>query len=510
MEEYDALIEDLARFELDPLGFVYWAFPWGEPGPLEHEELEEWQIEALTVLRDKLRQGLALYDAMDAAKNVIPPIRVSRSTGHGVGKSALAAMLTWWAMSTMPDTKGVVTANTETQLKTKTWPEIAKWHRMFIARDLFDVTATAIFPKDPVHQRTWRIDIVPWSKHNTEAFAGLHNMWRRIFVLFDESSAIDDVIHEVTEGAMTDAHTQIIWFQFGNPTKNSGRFRETASDGKFGHRWDFRALDSRMVRRTNKAQIEEWKQDYGEDSDFFRVRVKGMFPRADAISFISFDTAREAGKRELPEVNEHDMVLGVDVARFGDDSSCIYPRRGRDARSHSPRLYKGLDTVGLAFKVRDAILELLPIAVFVDGTGLGAGVVDRLNEMRLGVGIYEVQFGAAVDGLLDEAYANKRAEIWGCMRDWLKTGCIPEHIRGLEHPFMEELCAPTYGFNNRDEIQLESKKDMRRRGVASPDAADALACTFALPMLPAQRDRYGHLVPAQAALVPDYDPYEVI
>lgn len=507
MTDHEELIEMLARFELDPYGFALWAFPWGEPGPLEGEELEDWQADYLKTLGQKLQAGVDLEEAMGG---VIPPVKMERSTGHGVGKSALASILTWWAMSTLPDTKGVVTANTETQLKTKTWPEIAKWHRMFIARELFEVTATAIFPKDVERQRTWRIDIVPWSERNTEAFAGLHNMWRRIFLLFDEGSAIPDPIWEVAEGALTDRHTQIIWSVFGNPTKNTGRFRENAPDGRFGSRWDFKSLDSRSVRRTNKDQISEWEQDYGEDSDFFRIRVKGMFPRSDAISFIPFESAREASVRDLPEENQDDMILGVDVARFGDDLSCIYARKGRDARSYPPQVFQGVSTLELAYRVREAAGMFNPTMICVDGGGVGGGVVDQLRAMRLGCLVIEVQFGGKSDGFSEEKYANKRAEMWGMMREWLKVGCIVEGVRGVDRTLVEELIGPTYGLNNLDAIQLESKKDMRRRGVASPDIADALACTFALPLPAFPVDGNGRRRADTPTILPDYDPLEAI
>jgi hypothetical protein len=144
-------------------------------------------------------------------------IQIARASGHGIGKSALVAWIILWAISTFEDTKGVVTANTENQLKTKTWAEVSKWHRMFIARDLFKMTATALFANDPLHERTWRIDMVPWSERNTEAFAGLHNQGKRILVIFDEGSAIPDLIWEVTEGALTDQDTQIIWMAVRQP-----------------------------------------------------------------------------------------------------------------------------------------------------------------------------------------------------------------------------------------------------------------------------------------------------
>lgn len=501
----DELIETLAQFEADPYGFVIWAFPWGEPGtPLEHEELEEWQVALLKGIGEDLRKGLSLQDALN---NVIMPVRYSRSTGHGVGKSAVAAMLTWWAMSTMVDTKGVVTANTETQLKTKTWPEIAKWHRMFIAKDFFEMTATAIFPRDPVHARTWRIDIVPWSEKNTEAFAGLHNISRRIFVLFDEASAIPDSIHEVTEGAMTDTDTQIIWVMFGNPTKNTGRFRETAPDGRFGARWNFQSLDSRTVRRTNKKQIEEWIEDYGDDSDFVRIRVKGEFPRADLSSFIGLELAKEACLRKLPDYNQEGLILGVDVARFGDDASVIYARRGRDARTIPPRRFMGMDSRALTMKVYEAIWQLNPVVVCVDGGGIGGAIVDGLRELRPGCLIVEVTFGGKPDDFSNEKYANKRAEIWGQMREWLKTGCVNEFIQGSDKTLVDQLTGPMYALNQQDAIQLEKKSDMKKRGVPSPDDADALACTFAMP-IPLVTNPHAE-GPLTTAHVPDYDPLEV-
>ena len=494
---YDELIELLAEYELDPLGFAQNMFPWGEPGELEHEALEQWQYETLDYIGQELRAG----------RNVV---RVSTATGHGVGKSALASILTQWAHTTFPGTRGVVTANTENQLKTKTWVEINKWHRLCLAKDLFEVTATALFARDPETAKEWRIDVVPWSEKNTEAFAGLHNKGKRIFILLDEASAIPDVIHEVIEGALTDSDTQIIVVMFGNPTKNSGRFFETRPGGKFGKRWRFSSLDSRSVRRTNKELIEQWAEDYGEDSDFFRVRVKGEFPRADAISFISYEQAFLATKRELPEFNSQPMVLGVDVARFGDDKSVILPRRGRDARSYPAEVFQGLDTVQLAHRVREAIARYNPEAVFVDGTGIGGGVVDNLNNMSLPCLIHEVTFSGKPTGLNEESYANVRAEIWGEMRRWLASGCIPENVPKLEQSCIDDLTGPMYMFvGDKSAIQLETKRDMKSRGVKSPDWADALACTFALKIVPVERDRFGRLIEEKEnRSVLDHNPFE--
>lgn len=317
-----------------------------------------------------------------------------------------------------------------------------------------------------------------------EAFAGLHNQGRRILIVFDEASAIADPIWETTEGALTDKNTQIIWCCFGNPTKNSGRFRECFDDGRFAHRWNSAAIDSREVSITNKDQIQRWIDDYGEDHDFVRVRVRGVFPRIDATSFIPLDLAREASQRPLPERNTAPWVLGVDVARFGDDNSVIYPRRGPDSRSEPPILLRNLDSIQLATRVYHEFMRLSAVAIFIDSGGVGAGVYDQLNSM--GLPVYEVRFGSAPDNASPNdpnKYLNKRAEIWGALREWLKHGCIP-----LEHPQLEvdlptELSGPTYTYSREDYIQLESKKDLRRRGVPSPDVSDALACTFAYPTL---------------------------
>lgn len=491
-EEYQAqLLVALSEYSSDPYGFVLWSYPWREKGgPLENYDGPElWQREIL----EKLGSGvLSVEEAILAAQKHEAdaeveslPIRLARASGHGIGKSACVSWIIDWAISTMVDTKGVVTANTENQLKTKTWAELAKWLRMSMTKDLFKMTATALFSVDPDHEKTWRIDMVPWSEKNTEAFAGLHNKGKRILILFDEASAVHDLIWETTEGALTDKNTQIIWVCFGNPTRNTGRFRDCFAGGKFEHRWDHAAIDSRTVSITNKSQIDEWIKDYGEDHDFVRVRVLGKFPRVDADSFISYELAVAATRRELPGENMAPVVLGVDVARFGNDSSVIYPRRGRDARTLKPQVLRGLNTMQLATRVYNAYIEHSAVAVFVDGGGVGGGVVDRLNQ--LGVPVYEVTFGAKPDNanqeLWGEKYLNKRAEIWGSLRNWLKGGCIPDKVPLVEEEFATELSTPTFTISREDYIQLESKKDMKRRNVASPDLSDALACTFAYPTL---------------------------
>lgn len=469
---HDELIERLASFSRDPYQFVLWAFPWGE----ERTELakfkgpEIWQERLLKRIRDGL---LTPYEAIQEAV----------ASGHGIGKSALVSWIILWALSTYEDTRGVVTANTETQLKTKTWVELNKWFRLFIARDLFDIAATKISAKDPDHADTWRIDIVPWSERSTEAFAGLHNKGKRILVVYDEASAIPDIIWETTEGALTDSETQIIWLVCGNPTRNQGRFK--ACFGKFGGRWGQTQVDAREVSITNKSQIQKWVADYGEDSDFVRVRVRGIFPRAGSMEFISHELAREAAQRDVDVHIFDPFIIGVDVARFGDDQSVIYFRKGRDGRSIPPLRFQGVDTMMLAGRISEVYNEYRADAVFVDGGGVGGGVVDRLRQLH--VPVFDVQFGSKADRAnVDDAtkYANKRAEMWGYLRLWLKGGAI------IDDPdLVAQIATPHYGFNQNNEIQLERKEDIKKRlgntGTwNSPDIADALALTFAYPVTP--------------------------
>lgn len=469
------------------------AFPWGEEGTsLEaFSGPEAWQTQ---ILRD-IKDGLL---------DINTAIQLARASGHGIGKSACVSWIILWAFATAPDTRGVVTANTETQLKTKTWAELGKWFNLFIGREHFHLTATALLSKDPSRERTWRIDQVPWSEKNTEAFAGMHNKGKRLLLIMDEASAIPDMIWEVAEGALTDSETEIIWLAFGNPTRNTGRFKECFPGGRFARAWKTAAIDSRTVSITNKKQIQHWVDAYGEDSDFVRIRVKGVFPRTGEMEFISSADVEAAMQRDVTTSITDPLALGIDVARYGAAESVIALRKGRDARSIAWQYYRGLNTVELATKVHEANLSYSADGIFIDGGGVGGGVVDNVRHMHLFC--YEVQFGSKDDvggwatGNDGEKYANKRAAMWGAMRAWLKQGSIPN-----DPELKAQLVGPTYTYNNRNEIVLESKEDMLKRGVSSPDRADALALTFAYPLSPHQRAGGDH--PHKPPVEFEYDPY---
>lgn len=485
----EAIEDDLVRLMVectdDPYKFVLRAFPWGEPGELEnYDGPDVWQAEILKSIRDNLKHN--------------KPIRLAVTSGHGIGKSALVSWLVLWSLATREYTRGVVTANTQVQLMSKTWAELARWHRLFIAKHWLRLNATSIAIEMDGEEKSWRVDAIPWSESRTEAFAGLHNQGKRIIVIMDEASAIPDVIWETTEGALTDKDTQIIWAAFGNPTRNTGRFRECF--GKFKHLWNGKQIDSRNAKMANQEQIAEWQTSYGDDSDFFRVRVKGEFPRAGSMQFIPGDIVEDARKREPVCWSTDPVVMGVDCARFGDDMSVIVVRRGRDASSIPWFTYRNIDTMTLAAKIVELAREYKPDQIFVDGGGVGGGVIDRLNALRQPV--VEVQFAGKADrsSQVQEGsvvYANKRAEIWGYMKEWLKGGSIPD-----DPNLATDLTGLEYGYiirDGRDAILLEKKEDMKKRGLASPDLADALALTFSYPVqpsvhVPAHRQKDTHQI----------------
>ena len=490
------LAEDIAGFTHDPLGYALYSFPWGEASLADVQGPREWQTDVLRAI------GLHLQNPETRHE----PLRIGIASGHGIGKSALISMIVDWATDTCENTRVVLTANTEAQLRTKTWPEVIKWRLMSITAGWWKATKTGLFSLFQGHAESWRCDAVTWSEQNTEAFAGLHNKGSRIVVIFDEASKIADKVWEVTEGALTDEGTEIIWIAFGNPTRNTGRFRECF--GRYRHLWKTRQIDSRTVEGTNKKFLQEMVDTYGEDSDIVKVRVRGMFPSASSMQFIGSDLVEAAMKRQPVVLINDPLIYGVDCARFGDDESVLAKRQGRDARSRPWKKWRGVDTMTLAGDIALEAQQEHPDAIMVDVGAMGAGVVDRLRQLLPGTLIVEVNFGGKGRDTTWAAgvtirTANKRAEIWSSMRAWLEHGAIPE-----DDELKDDLTNPEYTFDQDQKIVLEKKDHMKARGLPSPDRGDALACTFAQPVaprVPKSRDPASYIpAPASGA---HYDRY---
>jgi hypothetical protein len=466
------LFDRMIAHRHDPFVHASLAYPWGDGALRGVAGPRAWQREVMEAIAAHLSNPATRFT----------PCRIARASGHGIGKSALIAMLIKWGLDTGIDTRIIATANTESQLLTKTAPEIAKWHNLSFTKDWFRVTATSLVSTAPGHDRSWRSDLVTWSVTNTEAFAGLHNQGKRIILIFDEASGIAPKVWEVALGALTDEDTEILFLAFGNPTMNTGAFRECF--GKHRHLWNTAQIDSRAVEGTNKAYLDELVATYGEDSDIVKVRVRGQFPIASSMQFIGNDLVDQARVREVHGITFDPVIFGLDCARFGDDHSTLAIRCGRDARSRPWKRWHRVDAMALAGDVALQAQALHPDAIFVDAGNIGAAVIDRLRQLGLD-NVYEVWFGAkgrdAVwAGDLRVQTANKRSEMWTNMRGWLTGGAIPD-----EEALATDLTGVEYGYAaDQVSILLEKKEHMKARGLASPDDADALALTFAEPVRP--------------------------
>jgi hypothetical protein len=288
-------------------------------------------------------------------------------------------------------------------------------------------------------------------------------------IIFDEASGIDDLVWEGTDGALSDANTQIFWLRYGNPTRTSGRFFNNCAKPRKNV---VTRVDAREVSFTNKDRIADQIEQYGEDGDFVRVHVKGMFPRAGFSNFISPELTMQARRRRLAP-NEYaamPRIMAIDPARFGDDSSVITLRQGRKV------LYQvslqGFDGPDLASRVFELVRKDGPIAcIAYDAIGNGADLDSALRRMPGLPPLMAVQWGQpAAD---TKAYYNQRSEAWGKMREWLEHGQIPD-----EDDLSDQLTSLDYGYDAMFRIQLQSKKDQKRNGGKSPDKADSLAISM--------------------------------
>jgi hypothetical protein len=467
----------MPEFRYDPLTFVQWAFPWGKTGtPLAHHDgPRKWQREILISIRDHFNEQIKrnLHPELGPLETYLGAV----SSGRGIGKTAFECWLAWWFFSTRLGSSVIFSANTEDQLKKVAWGEMGKWHALFIAGEFFDMSATSVTPTKEfefcvrqelkIGTEYYYIAQKLWSEENPDAYAGTHNH-NGTLLIFDEAAGIPKPIWTVAEGFFTEPVVDRMWMAFSNPRRPDGAFFECFHGARDS--WRTWQIDSRDVEGTDKGTYERIIKQHGEDSDEARVEVKGQFPSQGEDAFISRGVVQEARKRGLIQDSHAALIMGVDVARYGNDASCVAFRRGRDARTVKARYFKGLDNMQLAYKVSELIDRYKPDAVCIDA-GNGTGVIDRLREM--GYRVHEIWFGSKSD---EPEYGNKRAMMWGRMKEWLNGACLEDSDR-LE----TDLVGPKKVFSrNGDAIMLESKEDMRKRGLASPDHGDALALTHAV------------------------------
>jgi len=456
----------------NPLAFVMFAYPWGVKGtPLEHfTGPRKWQREVLTSMAEHIKKNGGKVD--------FDVLRMAISSGRGIGKSALVTWITDWMLSTRIGSTTIISANSESQLRSITWAELTKWLAMSINSHWFEVSATRLMPAKWLTElverdlkkgtRYWGVEGRLWSAENPDAYAGVHN-FDGVMVIFDEASGIDDSIWAVTSGFFTENTPNRFWLAFSNPRRNTGYFYEAFNSKR--DFWTTKIVDARTVEGTDKQVYEQIIAEYGPDSSQAHVEVYGQFPNENDDQFISIGIVDAAMKRQPYKDETAPIVIGVDPARFGADATVIAVRQGRDIVKLIR--HRGDDTMTVVGHVIDAIEEFKPTLVNIDEGGLGAGVVDRLKEQRYK--IRGVNFGNKAKNPI--MYGNKRAEIWGELRDWLKSASVPN-----DRFLKSDLISPKMKPDSRGTIYLESKKDMKARGLASPDAADAIALTFAFPV----------------------------
>jgi hypothetical protein len=451
----EELQEACVRYANDPGGFTRYMYDWGQNELKDWDGPDYWHEEVFR----------AIQDYLEGPSNL--PLFLAICSGHGAAKTAFVAWVIRWFMSCRPHPQVVCTANTESQLTTKSWRELAKWHKLSHNQSWFDWTATSYYLKQ--HPETWKANAIPWSENNTEAFAGTHE--ENVLVVYDEASKISDKIWEVTDGIFTTKKN--IWLVCGNGTRNVGRFYDCFNKHK--KRWLTWNIDSRTCKAANSEYLDRLVEQYGgEDSDQSRVRVRGLFPRTATRQLISTDAVEKAMSFEVESGAWEYMpkVIGVDVARFGENSSTICPRQGRKVLEIE--VLPKQDLMQTAHHVAEVMKRERPIQTFVDGSGIGAGVVDRLRQLNFS--IVDVNGG---NSSLNPRFLNKRAEMWWALKEFIEAGnCELPNDPKLK----EELTCIEYDYTDKGRIRLDRKSDIMENYGFSPDRADALAMTFAYPV----------------------------
>lgn len=476
----------LRRWRKDPVAMVREEFD-AEP--------DAWQADVLRAFGDPARQRIA----MKACK--------------GPGKTTVEA---WCAMNFLAcygergeHPKGAAISITKDNLSDNLWPEIAKWMgRSEFFREAFVWTKTRIHARE--FPETWFISARTWAKdadpqQQSNALAGLHAKY--LLFLLDESGGIPEAVMATAEAGLANEH--VGWakiVQGGNPTHLEGPLYRACTQER--HLWyvveitgdpDDPMRSPRISVEWAKSQIEK----YGRDNPWVLVNVFGKFPPGSLNTLLGPDEVTEAMRRQ-PTPDQYSFAqkrLGIDVARFGDDRTVLFPRQG--IRAYSPVIMRNARTTTIAARVILAAHRWGTELELIDDTGhWGHGVVDNL--IASGRSPVAVQFHAPA---LDPRYKNRRAEMWLKMAEWVKRGGTLPNIPEL----IAELTTPTYTFVN-GKFQLEDKDQIKERLGRSPDLGDALALTFSIPDMPNNPDLpaplAGTVAGVGSGLVSDYDPLE--
>ena len=390
--------------------------------------------------------------------------RISVRAGHGVGKSTACAWLLLWHMFTRLPQKSVCTAPTAGQLFDALFSEVKHWAQKLPVplRDTIEIFSDRIVQRGAPESSF--ISARTSSAERPEALAGIHS--ENVLIIVDEASAVPEPVFEAAAGSMSGhAATSVL---IGNPTRNTGLFFKThhqlSSDWLTMH---VSCLDNRLVAKDFIKQI---ASTYGESSNAYRVRVLGEFALRDDDSLIPADLVDSAMIRDIALDTTQDLIYGVDVARFGSDRTVICKRRGNVVIEF--RHWSGEDLMSTVGRIVHEANTDKPYEICVDSIGLGGGVADRLRE--LGYNVRDVNVSES--NALNQQAAKLRDELWIAAKDWLETRSVK---LPKDDELRQELIGPTYSFTSNGKIKVEGKSEMKRRGMRSPDLADALCLSFA-------------------------------
>ena len=453
----------------NPLAFAQNCYSWGE-GRLAGMQLEKWQIEALSYMRDCITKQW--------------PILICLPGGHGTGKSAFFSIVLSWAATCLHNVKGQITANKEDQLRTKTWPEVRKWYDLCpAAQALADIGSTKLYNK---FVDSWGIDWAVWSKANMAGYSGLHRQGYATLQILDEADQIPDEIWDAAMGALSNANTQHIILTAANPATLGTRFHKigTQMAGSGYGQWKVINLNAEDISFSDKQHLANMAEQWGVDSDVYNVRVRGRWPKSSLCGFFDMDSVRAAVGREFTKQSDAvPMTWGLDVAYKGADATCLVMRHGCNV----PRIerYHGMEGDALASTIAAEYTRAdhKPHAIFIDCSGgWGNEVYGFLKYMVPSSILRRVNFANKSN---DPQYYNLKAKMYGGVKDWFRNGACVVRDDQLIRDCENIECAVDVGGRG---ILISSKELLKSRGLPSPDALDALACTFAEPVTTAQFD----------------------
>src|SRR6478735_5597891 len=397
--------------------------------------------------------------------------RLSIRSGHGVGKTAACAVIALHFLLFRPgSTKVVITSPSSSQLFDGLWSELLLWIDRLpdFLRETLDVKTKRIVDIEAPETRF--ISLRTARLESPEALAGIHA--DNVLLLIDEASGVPEPVYEAGAGTLSTLGS--IAMLIGNPTRTSGYFYRTQTTLK--DHWSCYRVSSYDSPRVSKAFVEDIRRTYGEASAQYKIRVLGEFADLNEDVIIPRELVESALGRDIVPLDDEPVVWGIDPGRGGDPTGFVARRGGVVIDIRQYFLADLMQVVGKIYSIWEDLTERTrPKHVYVDVIGIGAGVADRLRELGLPV----IDVNVAESPPIKDRYPRRRDELWYNSRDWFDSRGVSLPNTDYGRELVEELCAPLIVLTSTGKTAAESKIDMKRRGVASPNMADALNLTFA-------------------------------